>query len=58
MSSDVGRGWSVPVLIVVGGDCGKSVLCADLDCVVAGFILSGWVEGGGVISALLEVWMG
>lgn len=58
MSSEVGRGWSVPVLTVVGGECGKRVLCADLDIVVAKFVLSGCVEGGGVISALLDVRVG
>ncbi len=58
MSSVVGKSWSVSVLTVVGGDRGKRSLCADFDCVVAKVVLSGCVEGGGVISALLEVWMG
>lgn len=41
-----------------GGDCGKSVLCADLGRIAEKFVFTGCVDGGGVISALLELYIG
>jgi hypothetical protein len=57
MASGVGTTGS-PDLTVDGGDWGKRVRCADLGRIFEKVVLGGWVDGGGVISALLEECVG